>query len=153
MTGFYLFISSDDSNSIHQNNKYHDFIVELGRQYDLNEASYLRSRNRWSVALVEIKLEDLAGFESPALPGEVLILCDLVSTSYIKNTERRVLRLLGLTGSGQLASTYQPYYIALNRTTFSNLKIQLVDKDLHPLTGSLVNQPWKLSCTLHFQKI
>ena len=153
MTGFYLFVSSEDSVHFHQNNKFHDFIVELGRQYDLNEAGYLRNRNRWSVALVEVKLEDITGFEDPTLLEEVLILCDLVSTSYIKNTERRVLRLLGLTGSGQLASTYQPYYIALNRTAFSNLSIQLVDKDLEPLSGSLIHKPWKLSCTLHFQKI
>lgn len=156
MTGFYLFVSSTDSSHYHDKNSYYDFIVELGRLYDLSDSAHLRSRNRWSMALVEVKLEDMAGLESPILPEEVLILCDLIQPSYIRGSERRILRQLGISGFGQLVSTYQPYYISLNQSKFSRLEIQLVDKDLIPISQRRdwpLTKTWKLSCTFHFQKM
>ena len=156
MTGFYLFVSNKDSENFHPDNRHHDFIVELGRQYDLSDSGYVKSRIRWSVALVEIKIEDIKGGELPKLPEEVLLLCDLISPSFIKGTERNILRSVGITGSGHLVSTLKPYYIALNRLNFTRLKLHLVDKNLQRLTeknGWPVNQDWKVTCTLHFQKI
>ena len=155
MTGFYLFVSSIDSSHYHENNTYYDFIVELGRPYDLSESSHLRSRNRWNVALVEAKLEDVAGLETPFIPEEVLICCDLVQPSYIRGSERKVLRQLGLTGSGQIVSTYQPYYISLATQKFARLEVHLLDRDLKPVSHRKdwpLSQTWKLSCTLHFQR-
>ena len=156
MAGFYLFVSSKDSDQFHPDNKYFDFIVELGREYDLSDSGYAKTRNRWSVALVEIKLEDINSSDPPTLPEEVFILCDLILPSFIQGTERNILRSVGITGSGQLISTHQPYYITLNRLSFARLKISLLDKDLQRLTeknGWPIKEDWKLTCTLHFQKI
>ena len=159
MTGFYLFVSSEDSKTYHTDNTYHDFVVELGRTYDLDENSYIKNRSKWSMALVEIKLEAKSGNEpvdQPELKDEVLIICDLVTTSYVKGTEARVLRPLGLNDKALFATISQAYYIELNRLNFSRFKITILDKNLNKLSkknGWPIEAEWKLSCTLHFQKI
>lgn len=157
MTGFYLFVSSEDSKTFHSENKYHDFIVELGRVYDLSDSSYIKSRARWSMALVEIKLDTIEESQPrPALTDEVLVICDLVTTSYVKGTEARVLRPLGLNEDSLFATISQAYYIELNRLNFSRFKITILDRDLNKLSkknGWPVDAKWKLSCSLHFQKI
>lgn len=159
MTGFYLFVSSEDSKAYHAENCYHEFIVELGRTYDLSDNSYIKSRGQWCMALVEIKLENLESDESslsPELKDEVLIICDLVTVSYVKGTEARVLRPLGLNERSLFATISQAYYIELSRLTFSRLKISIFDRDLNKLAkknGWPTEEKWKLSCTLHFQKM
>ena len=156
MAGFYLFVSSEDSKQYHTDNTYHDFIVELGRFYDLNEQVNRRGRGQWSAALVEIKLESISGSDIPALKEPVYILCDILSPSFIKGTERSILRPIGVNQGGQFESLYQPFYIQLNSLCFSRLKIAIVDQNLQSLSedkGWPIGSDWKLSCILHFQKM
>ena len=156
MSDFYLFISSKDSLQFHKDNCYHDFIVELGREYDVTPSQLFRSRSNWSVALVEIKLESDVGEPSPQIKDDLLVVCNVVSPSFIKGTERRILRPLPVGKSGQLLSLAQAYYMSLSTTCFSRLHITLLDKDLNKLKAE---EGWPeeaehtLSCTLHFQKM
>ena len=107
------------------------------------------------MALVEIGIETLDGSPTPKVKEEVLALCDLVSPSYIKSTERRVLRPIPIANSAHFASLFQPYYITLDTNSFSSLRITLVDNNLNKLDS---NEGWPddtkavLSCTLHFQR-
>ena len=156
MSGFYLFVSSNDSVQYHKDNNYHDFIVELDREYDLRSAQTFRNRSQWCVALVEISLENMQNNISPRIKDDVLVLCDLIRPSYIKSTERRILRPISSNSSGRIASLFQPYYIELDTLTFSNIRITLLDKQLKKLSsldGWPDEKTFSLSCTLHFQKM
>ena len=156
MSGFYLFVSSRDSVEFHKNNCYHDFRVELGREYDLSRRQIVRSHTEWSMALVEIDLINLVDNSSPRIKDDVLAVCDLISPSFIRGTERCVLRPIPLANSGHFASLYQPYYITLNTNSFSSVHITLLDRQLKPLdsnNGWPEESKFSLSCTLHFQRV
>lgn len=151
MSGFYLFLSSADSTRYHPTNTFYDFIVELGREYDLREEQNFR-RDKWSMALVEISLESDGLIQR--LPEDVIVLCDLASPSFIQGTERSVLSLIQSMSDKQFASLHHPYYIGVNKLCFSRLRIELVGRSLKPLD---LSKNWpessaRLTCIIHFQK-
>ena len=150
MSGFYLFVSSVDSLDNRPNNKPYDFIVELGRSYTLESCGGWRGV--WCVALLEVRLSTSQGEQS--IPEEAFVLCDIAHSSFVRGTEQPVLRLLEAGENGHSSSLFQPYYIGLNRLTFSSLHIQLKNRDLEELkwSGDL-NSDSVLSCTLHFQRL
>ena len=154
MGGFYLFLSSQDSISLYPLNKYDDFTVEFDRPIELPETCGFGYTQTWRFALTEISLETVGGKDRRSLPESVVVLTDLCATSYIHATEAPVLRTIG--AKGELGSGLgQIYYIAVNKSSFNRLRIQIRDRELKPLVKN--NQEDKLwpergvlKCSLHF---
>ena len=151
-----MFISSDDSKIFHTNNKYYDFIVELGRTYQFLDNSPWRSKNQWFVALQDINLQSNKKDDDLSLIDDIIVSCDFIVPSFVKGTELRILRQVTLNENAQLDTINHPYYMQVNRTHFSNIKITLLDKNLQRLSVGNnwpEGEQWNLSCTLHFMKM
>lgn len=152
MSGFYLFVGSDDSSNLHDTNSFSDFVVELGRTYDLTQ--HCSWRETWNMALVEISL--LNGSKRRNLPSDVIVTCDLVMPSYIYGTESCILRSIAANASNQqTASLHTSYYIGLKQLSFTRLRIGLRDHNLNPI--DLKEGDWGVDpttrCTIHFQRL
>lgn len=153
MAGFYLFVSSTDSVDLYPANTFDNFIVDLGRTYDLTE--YCGWREKWNMALVEAALHTNEG-ESQHFPQDIIVTCDLASPSFIYGTERCILRPIVGGEFSHSASLYQSYYIGLSQLRFHKLRIELKDRNLSPLDLSQFKGRGKqnrLSCTIHFQRL
>lgn len=150
MSGFYLFLSSTDTAYLHSSNTFYNFVVELGRTYDLTECDAWGSY--WSVALVDIALE--SGGVTHPFPQDFVVICDLVLPSYTYGAEACLLRAIESSANTHSASLHQTYYIAVKQPRFSKLKIELRNKDLSPID---LNKSWgensRLLCSLHFQRL
>lgn len=150
MSGFYLFLSSEDSSRTYPNNGYTDFIVEFDRQIILEDNCGLGWKQEWSFALADISIDFLNS--SGTIPEPVVVICDLAIPSYIKATEAGVLRTI--VGSAETGlSLYNTYYIGVNKASFNRIRIQLKSQSLEALNTKL---GWPsesvLKCTLHFQR-
>lgn len=150
MNGFYLFLSSTDSEYLHSTNTFYSFVVDLGRSYDLDLCSDWGER--WSMALVDIALEK-DGVSQP-FPHDFVLICDLVLPSYTYGTEACILRALEGSASTHSQSLHQTYYVSLKQTRFSQLRIELRNKDLSHLD---LSKGWtegsRLTCSIHFSKL
>ena len=148
MSGFFMFLASDDSSSIYTNNTYKDFCVEFDHEIVLEAECGFGFRQQWQFAVTEVTLDTIKTDEG--LPESTVILCDLCKPSYIKGTQAQVLRTLSSAGelTGSLGLTH---YIGVNKNTFNRVRISLLNRDLKPL---LPANGWpetaRLKCTLHF---
>ena len=148
MAGFYLFVSSIDSLDLHPSNTVHDFVVELGRNYELT----CSRREKWCMALLEVRL-DQGDVTQPILENTV-ITCDLAQPSYIQGTEQCILRSIDPSEGTQTASLYQPYYIGMKQCSFSRLRIRLLTRDLQtPRWAEQQTESARLTCIIHIQKL
>jgi hypothetical protein len=150
MSGFYLFLSSEDSVHVHKNNNFADFITEFDREIVLEEICGLGWRQQWSFALTDISIDYLPDLEHKP-PESVIVLCDLAVPSYINNSQVGVIRTLNST-SEVAGSLYQCYYIATNKARFNNIRIQLKNTNLEALDRALWVGVKSLKCILHFQR-
>lgn len=153
MAGFYLFVSSVDSIDLYPSNTFDNFIVDLGRTYDLTE--YCGWREKWNMALVEVALHNDEG-ESQHFPQDIIVTCDLASPSFIYGTEGCILRPIDASDSSHSASLYQTYYIGLSQLRFHKLRIELKERNLSSLDLTKFierGKHYRLSCTIHFQRL
>ena len=162
MTGhFYLHLSSEDSSSTsYAEHKFTDFTTSLPKEL------YFKQQNSWTAALVDISLSNYTsnntGSARPIiikdLPQGVTVLCDVVANSYFKSGLYPVLRIIGRETS-VAGSMQQTFYIPLNTSKISRVRIYLKDEDLRDLDiskwlddTSIHNdgERIELRCTLHF---
>lgn len=150
MSGFYMFLSSEDSVNLFPNNTFSDFWTEFDHEIVLDEQCGYGLRQQWSFALTEVFIDFLP--DQQTLPEPVVILCDLCSQSYLNGSQVQVLRTLS--GAGEVGTSLGlTHYIGVNKLRFNKIRIQVVTRDLKPLS---VTSGWPskgvLRCTLHFSK-
>lgn len=152
MTGFCLFLSSDDSKHMYPSNTFHDFTVEFDRQIELEQWSALGWKRQWTFALTDISIDHLNVRQT--IPESVVVLCDLAEPSYINSTQASVIRTLDKSGEVSIAaSLHNIFYVGVNKVSFNKLRICLRNRQLEALT---IGKGWEieseLKCTLHFQR-
>lgn len=145
MSGFYMFISSDDCKDVFADNSFYDFTIEVKPEIVLP----CGGAGEWSFALTDINLENVGG---TALPETCTVLCDLARGSYMKGGSVPILRRIDVETETS-GSLFQTYYIGLNNLIFNRLRIYLRNSDLRPLNYTLWDSKAILNLTLHFQKI
>ena len=140
MEDFYLFITSMDSKDNYPTNSYCKMTIELQEPIELRE----NDDCYWTVALVDIALSDRTSLTQ----SNVILLCDIVESSYIRNRCRPVMRIF--TGDAAAkGSLFMPYYHRVNRLSFRSINLEFVDINLKPINPQTVDTV--LACTLHFQ--
>jgi hypothetical protein len=140
MEDFYMFITSLDSKDNYPSNSYCKMSVDLQEAMELQE----NDDCYWTVGLVDIAISN----QTTLTQSNVILLCDLVDSSYIRNMYRPIMRIF----SGDAAakgSLFMPYYHKVNRLTFRTINLEFVDINLKPIIP-LVKEA-VLACTLHFQ--
>lgn len=150
MSGFFIYLCSDDSKNIFKNNTYHDFTVQLPKYIHLNTPScHLGWTEEWSVAITEISLNGLS--LNRTLPSTVVVMCDVASHSFISDTERPVLRIIHA-NSEATTSLGQAYYVKVSQPVFNKIRIYISEIDLAPIDKEKWPKAGKLTCCLHFQR-
>lgn len=146
MSGFYMFISSDDCKDVFADNTFYDFTIEVKPEINLTGGSGF---GEWAFALTDISLDSAT--DTP-LPETCTVLCDLARGSYMSAGSVPILRRIDVE-SETSGSLFQTYYIGVNKLIFNRIRIYLRNRDLLPLDKSLWNSKAVLNLTLHFQKI
>ena len=148
---FYMYLSSNDSQTLFAENRFYDFVVELPREYHFGNG------RDWCFALIDLYVtrvqESARGrFETDVkLDKTLAVLCDLASSSYIANQEAPVLRLLPAKDE-EGSSLYMPHYICVTKSSVNRIRIRLTNEDLKPVTDEDFTDARQLvlRCTLHF---
>jgi len=146
MSGFYIFLSSEDGKTKFSENKFDSFVVELTPAITLACTPY---HSDWTFALTEISLTNSS---HSLIPEPCVVLCDLAQSSYINDTHASVLRTFG-SDVDKVGSLYHSYYIGLNSTYFNRITISLKNYDLKPLDSKLWDQQTITKLVLHFQRM
>ena len=146
---FYVFLSSADSTDSYPNNRFDSFIVELDKEINLEEHGGWGYSQTWTVALVELSLDPITA-DQQTPPETIIVSCDLVEPSYIKDTQHSVLRTLPASRE-IVSSLHLPYYMTVSKLRFRRIRIELRDSKLGKLQlADGWNSKWILKCTLHF---
>ena len=153
MGSFYCYISSDDSKALYTDNSYFDFIVQFPSYIKLEESCSLGWKQYWHIGITEISLILDTQRSITSLPTSCVILCNLLSESYLRGSYAPVLRILpgGTELSASLGSVYYKQ-VHSNAQSFNELRIQIKDPDLKPLAFEKWPRNAKISMTLHFMK-
>ena len=148
--GFYLYLSSKDSENIYKSNNYKDFYVEFDHQIVLEQSCGFGFERQWQVALTELSIDFLNTDQT--LPEGVVVLTELCEPSYINGTQLSILRTIASSAETN-ASLYNTYYVGVVVSSFNRIRIQLKNRDLKELQ---LEKGWPqnavLQCTLHFIK-
>ena len=137
----YIFLSWDDSKTLHPASLPGDFIVEFSQTLFLEGG--------WRCGLVDVKYT--TSFESAADVGSLYICCDICEEAPIRGTRLPVLRRVQLTGAepAVVAERYDNiYYTKTTRQLVDKIRIFVLDKSLNTVT--FVNG--QLDCTLHIKR-
>ena len=147
--GFYCFISEQDSKAIFVNNKFSQFVVQLPSYIDLPVSTNFGWKQSWYVALVDFTLT-VGKQRLDTVPTACIVLCDLVSPSYIRGGKAQLLRILaeGSDIAGSLPG--QTYYMPVKTHSFNQIEISLVSPTLTDLPSSWPTQEVTVTLTLHF---
>ena len=145
MSGFYLFITSNDCSDIFPSNTWNDFTIEFPQEIRLSNCL----GTAWSFALTEIALTNTS--QSP-LSDSWIVLCDLAESSYIRGSTAPVLRTISQ-DTEKSGSLFQTYYIGVNNNKFNRLRIYIRNSELKPLNSSIWQATTITKLTLHFQKV
>jgi hypothetical protein len=140
MDDFYLFITSLDSIENYPDNSYCSTKIDLQEPIELSESDDCY----WSVALVDIAISE----NTMLAKSNVILLCDVVEGSYIRNRVRSVLRIFS-GDSATKGSLFMPYYHRVSRNRIRTIHLEFVDLNLKTIQ-SQGTEP-VLACTLHFQ--
>ena len=137
MEDLYLFVSSGDSRSTHENNVAGDFTVNLPRPHHLCGS--------WECALKEITF--VPDFETST--DRIYVCTDLVEDSYVKNTSLSVLRSIDVGfDENRVDLTFEsPFYFKMRQEELRQFRIFLLDGDLKPCRFKID----RLYCTLHLR--
>lgn len=117
MGRFYLNLSSKDSKSARPGNTFSNFMVELPRKYHFETVQSV-------FALTDISIVGLADDNNSLLPEPLAVLCDISNDSYIGEGFLPILRTLP-SATDLSASLFQSYYIAVNTSGCSKIRIYL----------------------------
>ena len=126
----YQFLSSTDSFESYPANVWYDFSIDLPGTLEVDES--------WECALLDIKC-------IPQIQRDLIVFSDIVKQSYIRNTTASVLRVVHYAES-QFAF---PYYIPIDRSGISELRIYIRDAETGEVPTEAVN---RLTCTLGYRK-
>ncbi len=142
-----MYLSSKDSvfsSYVDENNIFSDFTIELWNEHEFEDDK------RWCIALTDIYLE-AGNEEKQTLTESVIVLSDLVNSSYILGKAAPILRYIPISQVTGV-SLFQTYYIGIVKPRVKRIRIYLKNKDLEEL-----NLDWPhnsiLKCTLHLMKI
>ena len=139
MTDFYLYLSSRDSLDVRKNNNPSDFWIQFPKTYAL--------KGQRMCALKQISLT--CNFKPQA--QRLYLCCDIVEESYVRNTTLPIL------GNIEIPNRYKKFkcetfeegiYLPVNVTNLSNVRLYLLDADLHPVQFESED----LHCILHFKQ-
>ena len=130
---FFIFLSSEDSLSYHQDNAPFNFIVELKERVQLI--------GEWEVGICDF-------FCSETIPEKCYIFSDIVDYSYVRNSLEPLLRSLMPSNASSTFIFPKIFYFPIKINSLSRIRIYIKDnqlKLLSTLTGTV-------SVTLHFRK-
>lgn len=148
MTEFFMFVASDDNNTISSTNTYADFTLLLPKAIDLPSVNEHNEKLKWTVALSDINTNGFTEQEGDWSDIDVVILTDIIQESYIANGYLPVLRcfpqktLLG-------TSLALPYYMKLISNRIESIRIQLMSMRGPSLPSHIASKSLT-TCTLHF---
>ena len=135
-----MFLSSVDGRELNPSNTAVDFTVSLPSRVKL----WNLEGSRWKVALSDVSI---SGIHS--LSSSVNVMCDIVSSSLIRNSYQPILRSFPAQTLAS-ASLFLPYYMPLNTSSIERIRIYLLDDKLQPLLLPPGESEVVLSCSLHF---
>lgn len=138
MDQLFLFVSSDDSNTIFPGNDATKFTVQLPRLIDL--------KGTWVCGLTEISLKN----NFITTPRQVIVSSDLIEESFIRDTQWPVLRRVVLKPNEDIDFIFSdPYYHKIVQKQAHRIHIYLRDQNLQKVQLS----SGELSCVLHLKRI
>ena len=139
----YLFLSSDDSLKIHENNKAIDFIVTLPSPL------YLDREARWECGLCDLSIttKDSASVKRA---DRLHVYCNLIETSYEQGSTQPILKTAQLKAVKNNVAFYNPpYYMRVAQERIDSIHIYLrLDKGQIPSFDDGIT-----SCTLHLRAV
>ena len=119
MNEFYLFVNSDDSLSVNEDNVGSDFRINLPRSYILEGS--------WECALMELSFAP----ELEASTRRIYICSDLVDASYAKNTSLPILRSVAVLSEEVTDMTFdRPIYIKVRQQEVNRFHMFILDDNL-----------------------
>ena len=127
-----MFLSSTDSSAIFPYNSGYEFQVEL--------PSTLHLEGVWTCALREITFTD-------PLSDDVIVFCDLLQSSFIRNAQLPVLRILPVTGEKHYIFT-DPIQMQLSRDEIKRIRIFIRTTEMS--IPSFIQNP--VRCTLQLKR-
>ena len=139
----YLFLSSDDSLKIHENNRATDFIVSLPAPL------YLDRDSGWECGLCDMSIT--TGDKNPVSQGARLdVYCDLIETSYKQGSMLPILRATQLRGVKNNVALFNPtYYMKISHERIDSIHVYLrLDTGIVPSFENGITK-----CTLHLRTV
>ena len=149
--GFYVYLKSTDSETIYPKSTYYDFIVQLPAYIDLPDSCSFGWKQNWHIGITDISLVTENQRFITSLPTSCVILCNLLTESYLRGRFAPVLRILP-SGTEVSASVGSVYYKQVHSTahSFNEIRIQILDSELKALDLKVWPKKATLSMTLHF---
>lgn len=149
--GFYVYMTSEDSVSMFPDCTYYDFVVQLPSYINLSESCSFGWQQSWHIGISDISLIVEGQRFISSLPTDCVILCNLLTESYLRGRFAPVLRILPA-GSELSATVGSIYYkqVHSNAQSFNEIRIQVRDSALKPLDLAKWPKKGKLCLTLHF---
>lgn len=130
----YLYLSSQDSLYIHQNNKSADFTIDLPKTLHL--------KGDWELALINVQC-------NISRKAPFYVLCNVVDQSYVRNTQLPILEHLYPAKIGpQQLSIASPSYHRIACPSIQHLRIYIKDSQLQP--ASFLSETFM--CTLRLRQ-
>ena len=130
---FFVFLSSEDSLSYHQDNSPSNFVVELKERLQLI--------GEWEVGICDF-------FCSETISHKCYIFSDIVDYSYVRNSLEPLLRTLIPSNSSTSYIFPKIFYFPIKVNSLTRIRIYIKDNQLRLLSTLTV----PVSVTLHFRK-
>ena len=158
MSGFYMHLTSDDSDDLFSSNSYLDFTIQTPSYINLPSqyGGFDFLSREWTVALVDFTLYSEDGQRINQVPTDFVVLCSLCGHSYIKGRNAPVIRIFQLDANSTLSvSDNSSHYISLQSAahSFNQLRIYIRDLNLEEVDKEKWPQKAKVSCSLHFTHV
>ena len=152
--GFYIYICSEEGNSLFTNNKYHSFRTQLPRYVNLPGSPNFGWRGEWHVALVDFSLS-VNNQRLNAVPSKCIVLCDLVNASIYNAGTAQILRIIQSDADLTISSGCEQYHpIKSSSHSFNQIEIKLKTEKLEELGSEWPQaEATKLYITLHFTRV
>ena len=136
----YFYVSSDELTDYYPSNHPNRFTAKTDRDYYLS--------GTWECCVTEVHF--VANFAKP-IDRFVYLCCDLVATSSVQGTRKRILRRIDVDGldlnKTKIYQEFCPYYVEINTYQFQEIRFSLLDSNLR--TSSLLSP---FSCVLHMRR-